>query len=171
MKLNKLIICSVISLSFSSATAVFADTPSTQTLIEQNNSEMFYQAVETDVENEYLLQPITNKGRSLSTGTISQFLTEYEEGASTDEAIHTFDNKGVFSNHTKATVTIIRNPNLNLRVTLIDRETGREVDSTVFNKTTGSFTFYLNSSLTQYKIYIGNKSNVSGQIQYSIKTS
>lgn len=165
INLKKLLICSLASLTFCTTPSVFASDLVASSMEEQQLSEVFYEIVETENENEYLLQPIVSNGisiNSINTGEVTKTLAA---GADT---YHTFDNSAFFGNHKKCKVTIIKNPGLDLKVTLINRDTGATVDSTNIED---EHTFNLDSGLADYKIYIGNKSKVSGQIKYSIQSS
>lgn len=164
MKLRKLFLCSVAALTLCATSSVFASelVPAS---IETQSNEVAYTIVETEIEGEYVLQPVIDNTRSINTGEVTKTLAK---GADT---YYIFDNDALIGRHKKCTVTIIKNPGLDLKVTLINRDSGSTVDSTYFYGGTGTYTFSLDSGLADYKIYIGNKSNTSGQIKFSIKSS
>ncbi|KEF36623.1 hypothetical protein M670_04185 [Schinkia azotoformans MEV2011] len=168
INLKKLLICSLASLTFCATPAVFANDLDASSIGEKQISEISYEIVETENENEYLLQPIVSNGVSINSINTGEQTKTLAAGADT---YYIFDNDALFGFHKKCKVTIIKNPGLNLKVTLINRDTGVTVDSTNFYGGTGEYTFNLDSDLADYKIYIGNKSSESGQIKFSIKSS
>lgn len=164
MKLRKLFLCSVAALTLCATSSVFANDLAPASM-EAYSNEVAYTLVETEIEGEYILQPVIGDSRSISTGEVTKTLSS---GADT---YYTFDNDALIGTHKKCKVTIIKNPGLDIKATLINRDSGETVDSTYFYGGTGSYTFNLDSGLADYKIYIGNKSNTSGQIKFSIKSS
>ena len=164
MNLKRFLICSLASLTLCTTPQIFANELATSSIEEQQTNEISYEIVETEVENEYVLKPIVRNTYSINTGQKTKTLS------AGDDVLHTFDNDALIGKHKKCKVTIITNPGLKLKVTLINRDTGLTIDSTEFSGT-GDFTFALDSGLANYKIYIGNKSSVQGQIKYSIKSS
>lgn len=68
------------------------------------------------------------------------------------------------------TVSITKNTGLRLQCTLVNRNTNQTVN-TVSIVNTQTHTFTLASTKTEYKLYIGNKSNVAGTISFKITVS
>lgn len=163
-EIKKTILCSVAALILCATSSVFANEVAPASM-EVYSNEVAYTIVETEIEGEYMLQSVIDYSRSISTGEVTKTLS------SSADTYYTFDNDALVGKHKKCKVTIIKNPGLDLKVTLINRDSGATVDSTYFYGGTGSYTFSLDSGLADYKIYIGNKSTTSGQIKFSIKSS
>lgn len=72
---------------------------------------------------------------------------------------------------TSCSIQVAQNPGLVVKFTLMDRNDNKEVGNTLLNGLpTHDYTFKpLSSKETQYRLYIGNKSNAGGTIILTVK--